>query len=64
MNMSQADIRNYYEDNPIDEDDRFSIASSDSSLSSINTKSITTRPKFTRTLPKKKAGSGLELNIM
>jgi hypothetical protein len=64
MNMSQADIRNYYEDNPIDEDDRFSIASSDSSLSSVNTKSITTRSKFTRTLSKKKAGSGLELNIM
>ena len=57
--MSQSDIRNYYEDNPIDEDDRFSIASSsDSSISSIRqTKTITKK------VTKNNKNGGLELNI-
>jgi hypothetical protein len=53
MNMSAADIRNYYTDQH--DDDRFSIASSDSSLSSISV-----GPK-TKTIRKK--NGGLELNI-
>ena len=62
MNMSRADIRSYYEDNPIDEDDRFSIASSsDSSMSS--------HPPPRKTIVTKKVNrnaknGGLELNII
>ena len=59
INMSQADIRRFYEDNPIDEDDRFSIASStDSSMSSYNVKTIKRQAP-----PKKGKNGGLELNI-
>jgi hypothetical protein len=54
MNMSAADIRNYYTEQ--NDDDRFSIASSDSSLSSISV-----GPK-TKTIRKKYGG--LELNIL
>jgi hypothetical protein len=51
------DLRNYYEENPIDEDDRFSVASSsDSSLSSAYTKTI-------KKVTKKNKNGGLELNI-
>jgi hypothetical protein len=54
MNMSQPDIRNYYNDQ--NDDDRFSIASSDSTLSSVSV-----GPK-TKTIRGKKNG-GIELNI-
>ena len=54
MNMNDSDIRDYY-NNPHDDDDRFSIASSDSSLYS------NPQPKVIRSVKK---GKGLELNIM
>ena len=48
--------QSYYQDaHPIDEDDRFSIASSDSSMSSVSVKRISLRGK--------KQQQGLELNI-
>ena len=51
------DLRNYYEENPIDEDDRFSIASSsDSSLSSVSVKNVK--------IKRKGKNNGLELNII
>jgi hypothetical protein len=51
--------QNYYEENPIDEDDRFSIASSsDSSLSSVYTKTFSGKK-----VTKNKKNGGLELNI-
>ena len=53
MNMTPTDIRNYYSEQ--NDDDRFSVASSDSSLSSI---SVGPRTKTIR-----KKNGGLELNI-
>ena len=53
MNMTPTDLRNYYSEQ--NDDDRFSVASSDSSLSSISV-----GPK-TKTIRKK--NGGLELNI-
>jgi hypothetical protein len=50
--------QNYYEENPINDDDRFSIASSDES--SISTVSLGSTVKTIKT---KKGGGGLELNI-
>ena len=47
--------QNYYDENPIDEDDRFSVASSDSSLSSISVGS--------KTIMTKGKKGGIELNI-
>jgi len=58
MNMSNADIRSYYEENPIDEEDRFSVASSsDSSMSS--SPKIIKKGKVT----KNNKNGGYELNI-
>jgi hypothetical protein len=48
----------YYYGNPIEEDDRFSVASSDSSLSSVSVKKINIKGK------KNNKGGGLELNIV
>jgi hypothetical protein len=56
MNMSMNDIRKYYEETLNDEEDRFSIASSDSSLSSVSVKNV-------RVVGKGKGKGGLELNI-
>jgi len=59
QNTQMNDMRNYYEENPIDEDDRFSIASSsDSSLSSAYTKTFNSKK-----VTKNKKNGGLELNI-
>jgi hypothetical protein len=58
FNMRQQQDR-YFEEDPIEEDDRFSVASSDSSLSSISigsSKKISTK--------KKGKNGGLELNIL
>ena len=53
-NYPQAPLpQEYVNYNPIDEDDRFSVASSDSSLSSVSVKKINT----------KKGSQGVELNI-
>lgn len=49
----------YYDNSPIQDDDRFSIASSDSSLSIVSTKNVTVK----RAVKKGKNGGGLELNI-
>ena len=55
----------YYEDNPINDDDRFSLASDDSSVSSVSVES--TRKTLTinasKGFSKKKGTGGLELNI-
>ena len=56
MNMNNNDIRKYYDENPIDDDDRFSIASSDSSLSSVSVKNVK--------IKRKGKNNGLELNII
>ena len=53
-----GDFTNYYEENPVEDDDRFSIASSDSSLSSSS--SI---PVKKINISKNKKNQGLELNI-
>jgi hypothetical protein len=61
----QVPYNNIYNSPPIDEDDRFSIASSDSSLSSLDThKKVTVK----RAAPAKRGGGGkqnggIELNI-
>jgi len=50
----------FYDNSPtIDEDDRFSVASSDSSLSSVSVKNVTIK----KNTKKGKGGGGLELNI-
>jgi hypothetical protein len=54
----------YYEQNPIEEDDRFSVASSDSSLSSISVQSHVKSFKINQNRNRKNTKSGgLELNI-
>jgi len=54
----KAQQQAYHDPNPIDEDDRFSVASSDSSLSSV---SVGSKTILTRAKGKK---GGLELNII
>ena len=56
MNMNNHDIRKYYDENPIDDDDRFSMASSDSSFSSVSVKNVKIKQKG--------KNNGLELNII
>ena len=66
MNMSQADIRRFYDQNPIDDDDRFSIASSSESGSYTSSESSDyRRPQVTKKKITKKGknGGGFELNI-
>jgi len=55
----------YYDNSPIEEDDRFSIASSDSSLSSISmdSRKIVKNVTVKKVIKKGKKGGGLELNI-
>jgi hypothetical protein len=65
----------YYQSPPINDDDRYSIASSDSSLDSIESVKVVKRPgavknpnsvtlKKTATKRSGKGGGGLELNIV
>jgi hypothetical protein len=51
----------FYDNSPIDDDDRFSVASSDSSLSSVSTRNVTVKKRPTKV---GKSGGGLELNII
>jgi len=62
--FSSSDLRKFYEENPIKEDDRFSVASSDSSLSSVSVGSTIKNVK-TSIVKKiaKKSKNGIELNI-
>jgi len=54
----------YYEDNPINDDDRFSVASSDSSdVSSVSLGSTIKRVNIKKGGGKKGSGGGFELNI-
>ena len=56
--FSSADLRQFYEENPVKEDDIYSVASSDSSLSSVSLGSTI------KTINKKKGkNGGVELNI-
>jgi hypothetical protein len=61
--QNYVDQRNYYEDNPINDEDRFSIASSDDS--SISTVSLGSTVKTLNVGTKKvtKKSNGVELNI-
>ena len=51
----------FYDNSPIDDDDRFSVASSDSSLSSVSTRNVTIKKDASK---RGKNGGGLELNII
>jgi hypothetical protein len=51
----------FYDNSPIDDDDRFSVASSDSSLSSVSTRNVTVKKNASK---RGKNGGGLELNII
>jgi hypothetical protein len=58
---SQNNQQSYYEENPINDDDRFSVLSSDDSMSTV---SLGSTVKTINTVKKsKKGGGGLELNI-
>ncbi len=58
---SQNNKQSYYEENPINDDDRFSVLSSDDSMSTV---SLGSTVKTINTVKKsKKGGGGLELNI-
>jgi len=59
--FSSSDLRKFYEENPIKEDDRFSVASSDSSLSSVSVGSTVKTVNVKKTT--KKGKNGIELNI-
>jgi len=62
-NFQRAGIQQFYEENPINDDDRFSIASSDdSSISSVSLGS-TVKTLNINSKKKGKGGIGLELNI-
>ena len=54
---------NYFEENPINDDDRFSIASSDSSVSTVSLGSTVKTLNIGSSKKRQAKGGGLELNI-
>ena len=65
--FSSSDLRKFYEENPIQEDDLYSVASSDSSLSSVSIGSTIKTVNMKKNTKKGKNGkngkNGIELNI-
>ena len=59
--FNSTDLHKFYEENPIKEDDRFSVASSDSSLSSVSVGSTIKTGNVKKIT--KKGKNGIELNI-